>query len=172
MSPSGDGNSSDESNRGESIHEDATQSDDILQSETLLYQEDSRELGLAEENGKNSSPKNKAQTPPAGQIPAPNNRRIADEIRDPSPGTSGGIVRRTPELALEQQSTSRILANNLIDNGGWDPFISTADVTEEIKNTSYDRAVLQSMMIKGVRNLLENLKKVTLQDGSKVSLAF
>jgi hypothetical protein len=160
-----------QANRGESIHEDATQSDDILQSETLpIYQEDSGELGLAEENGKNSSPKNKAQTPPAGQIPAPNNRRIADEIRDPSPGTSGGIVRRSPELVLEQQSTSRILANNQIDNGGWDPLINTADVTEEIKNTSDDRTVLQSMMIKGVRNLLENLKKVTLQDGSKVTL--
>ena len=103
---SGDGNSSDENNRGESIHEDATQSDDILQSETLIYQEDSGELVQAEENGENSSPKNKAQTPLNGQDPAPNSLRIEDEIRDPSPGTSSGIIRRTPDLELDRLSKS------------------------------------------------------------------
>jgi hypothetical protein len=37
MPPTGDENSSNESNRGESIHEDATKTEDLLQSETLPF---------------------------------------------------------------------------------------------------------------------------------------
>jgi hypothetical protein len=145
----GNGSNNDENNREEPNHEDATQPDDIFQSETLIYREDSGELVQTEENGKNSSPKNKAQTPLNGQDPAPNSLQIEDEIRDPTPGTSTGKIRRTPESKLDRLSKSRILENYSNNNNeGWDALLSETQVTEEINNAN-SMALLQSTMVEG-----------------------
>jgi hypothetical protein len=121
------------------------------------------ETGLTKENEENSGTKSNAQTPSTGQISAPDTPQIADEICDPSPGTSSGITRRTPELETEQQSTRSILSNNSIDDGGWDPLLDTAAVAEE--NRTVDQMVLD-----GIRKVLVNLKRVTLPDGTEITL--
>jgi hypothetical protein len=86
----GNDSNNDDNNRGEPNHEETTQPDDIFQSETLIYQEDSGKLVPTED-----------QTPLNGQDPAPNSLQIEDDIRDPTPGTSTGKIRRKPESKLD-----------------------------------------------------------------------
>jgi hypothetical protein len=154
MPPTEDETSSSGSNRGESSHEDATKIEDLLQSDTLpLHQGEGGGIGLTTESEEKPGTKSTAQTPSTGQIPAPDTPQIADEIRDPSPGSSTGIVRRTPVQETDQQSTSSILVNNTIDDGGWDPLLDTVVVAEENRN-------VDQMVLDGIRKALVNLDRV------------
>jgi hypothetical protein len=146
MPPTEDETSSSGSNRGESAHEDATKIEDLLQSETLpLHQGEGGGIGLTMESEEKSGTKSTAQTPSTGQISAPDTTQIADEIRDPSPGTSSGIVRQTPIPETDQQSTRSILVNNTV--------LDTAVVAEENRN-------VDQMVLDGIRKALVNLDRV------------
>lgn len=85
--------------------------------------------------------------------------------KDPSPGTSSGIIRCTPRSDSELQSIQSIITNNTKEDGGWDPQLSPEEVI--MANLDHiDSQVLETL----VKNTLKNKAKITLQNGRQLVL--
>ena len=94
-------------------------------------------------------------TAPPNKVCKPGDKQQQD-LNDPSPGTSSGMIRRHPRQVTESQNLQRIIKNiknNTKEDEGWDPQLSTSEaIGDNLGHT--DIQVLETLVEKVLERIV------------------